>query len=177
MPVEKRPDAVPRVALFPRVLRLPGLRIDTAIESMAPRRIVIHHRLGQPRFTRAQRIDQLHVLLDVHVLIVLRDADVQRNLQLVHAVERRAVLVDVVPVRGKASEAILRIDQLMNFAWKFMLPMALINIVAAGLWRFLPSGFERWVVCSAILAVPYVLLGKGLAGGKQFAKRTYRYAE
>ncbi len=26
----------------------------------------------------------------------------------------------------------LRMDQLMNFAWKFMLPMALINIVAAG---------------------------------------------
>jgi NADH-quinone oxidoreductase subunit H len=78
-------------------------------------------------------------------------------------------------VRGTVPR--LRIDQLMHFAWKFMLPMALINIFAAGLWRFLPSGLERWVVCSAILGVPYVLLGKGLAGGKQFAKRTYRYAE
>src|SRR5712671_6316240 len=28
----------------------------------------------------------------------------------------------------------LRMDQLMNFAWKFMLPMASINIVVAGVW-------------------------------------------
>jgi NADH-quinone oxidoreductase subunit H len=78
-------------------------------------------------------------------------------------------------VRGTVPR--LRIDQLMHFAWKFMLPMALINIVAAGLWRFLPAGFERWVVCSALIFVPYVLLGKALAGKKQFAKRNYRYAE
>ena len=77
-------------------------------------------------------------------------------------------------VRGTVPR--LRIDQLMHFAWKFMLPMALINIVAAGLWRFLPAGFGRWVVCSAILLVPYVLLGKGLMGERRFAKRTYRYA-
>jgi len=71
----------------------------------------------------------------------------------------------------------MRMDQLMNFAWKFMLPMALLNIVAAGLWRFLPAGFDRWAVCSAVIAVPYFLLGRGLMGSKQFAKRTYRYAE
>ena len=71
----------------------------------------------------------------------------------------------------------LRMDQLMNFAWKFMLPMALINIAAAGLWFFLPAGFDRWAVCSAMLIVPYVLLGRGLMGGKLFTKRTYRYAE
>src|SRR5262249_40812090 len=71
----------------------------------------------------------------------------------------------------------LRIDQLMQFAWKFMLPMALINIVDAGLWRFLPPGFARWVVCAGLLLVPYVWLGKGLAGKQPFAKRTYRYAD
>src|SRR5438034_1318887 len=71
----------------------------------------------------------------------------------------------------------LRIDQLMHFAWKFMLPMALINILDAGLWRFLPPGLERWVVCSVMLVVPYVLLGKGLSGRQPFAKRSYRYAE
>jgi len=65
----------------------------------------------------------------------------------------------------------------MNFAWKFMLPLALINIVVAGLWRFLPPGLSRWLFCFALLAVPYVLLAKGLASGKQFEKRTYRYAE
>src|SRR5438445_1960330 len=69
-------------------------------------------------------------------------------------------------VRGTVPR--LRIDQLMHFAWKFMLPMALINIVAAGLWRFLPAGFERWVVWSALIFVTYVLLGTALAGRKQF---------
>ena len=78
-------------------------------------------------------------------------------------------------VRGTVPR--LRMDQLMNFAWKFMLPMALVNIAAAGLWRFLPAGFGRWAVCSAMLIVPYVLLGRGLMGGKLFTKRTYRYAE
>ena len=78
-------------------------------------------------------------------------------------------------VRGTVPR--LRMDQLMSFAWKFMLPMALVNIVDAGLWRFLTPGLERWVICSAVIVVPYVLLGRGLAGGQRYAKRTYRYAE
>ncbi len=34
----------------------------------------------------------------------------------------------------------LRQDQLMNFAWKFVLPMTLLNLIVAGLWRFLGEG-------------------------------------
>ena len=85
------------------------------------------------------------------------------------------LIVFFIWVRGTVPR--LRIDQLMNFAWKFMLPMALINILNAGLWRFLPPGLARWLICSAIVAVPYVVLGRGMADKKQFAKRTYRYAE
>lgn len=86
-----------------------------------------------------------------------------------------ALLLFFIWVRGTLPR--LRMDQLMNFGWKFMLPMTLINIVAAGLWSLLSPGFGRWTVCSVLLVVPYVLLGRGLAGRKQFAKRTYRYAE
>src|SRR6266511_4128608 len=86
-----------------------------------------------------------------------------------------AFLLFFIWVRGTLPR--LRMDQLMNFAWKFMLPMALINIVAAGLWSLLSPGFGRWAVCSLLLVVPYVLLGRGLAGRKLLAKRTYRYAE
>jgi NADH-quinone oxidoreductase subunit H len=86
-----------------------------------------------------------------------------------------ALILLFIWIRGTVPR--LRIDQLMHFAWKFMLPMALINIVDAGLWRFLPPGLVRWLVCAGILVVPYVLLGKGLAGGQPFAKRSYRYAE
>jgi NADH-quinone oxidoreductase subunit H len=78
-------------------------------------------------------------------------------------------------VRGTVPR--LRMDQLMNFAWKFMLPMALINIVAAAAWRFVPPGAPRWIVCATIIAGPYVWLGRGLSGKGRLAKRTYRYAE
>ena len=45
----------------------------------------------------------------------------------------------------------LRMDQLMDFAWRFMLPMALVNLVTTGFWRFLPEGIIRWLVCSAMV--------------------------
>ena len=71
----------------------------------------------------------------------------------------------------------LRMDQLMNFAWKFMLPMALVNLLAAGLWRFLEPGVARWLICSLIVLGPYVMLGRALLQGQQIGKRTYRYAD
>jgi NADH-quinone oxidoreductase subunit H len=71
----------------------------------------------------------------------------------------------------------LRMDQLMNFAWKFMLPMALINIVTAATWHFMPPGAGRWLVCSLMVAGPYLLLGRGLMAGRKLEKRTYRFAD
>jgi NADH-quinone oxidoreductase subunit H len=70
----------------------------------------------------------------------------------------------------------LRMDQLMSFAWKFMLPMALVNILAAGIWRLTP-GITRWIVCTILVAGTYVLLIRGLARHSMVAKRKYRYAE
>jgi len=71
----------------------------------------------------------------------------------------------------------LRMDQLMNFAWKFMLPMSLINIVVAAVWHFMPPGATRWLICALLVAGPYILLGRGLMEGKRIEKRKYRYAE
>lgn len=71
----------------------------------------------------------------------------------------------------------LRMDQLLNFAWKFMIPMALINIVVAGVWHFMGPGWARWVVCVLLVVGPYVLLGRGLMGNKQLGRRTYRFAD
>jgi len=68
-------------------------------------------------------------------------------------------------------------DQLMNFAWKFMLPMALINLVAAAMWHYLPAGLPRWIAGVALVVGPYLLLGRGLVEGRKLTKRTYRFAE
>jgi NADH-quinone oxidoreductase subunit H len=71
----------------------------------------------------------------------------------------------------------LRQDQLMNFAWKFVLPMTLLNLLVAGLWRFMGDGWLRWVVCSAILLGAYVLVGRTEMRRKHYGPRSYRYAE
>jgi len=77
----------------------------------------------------------------------------------------------------------LRVDQLLNFAWKFMLPMSLLNLLAAAAWHFtatwnfIGAGPGRWLLCAAMIAVPYVLLGRALTGGKKWTRRTYRFAE
>ena len=72
----------------------------------------------------------------------------------------------------------LRMDQLMNFAWKFMLPMALLNLITAGVWCFFSQrGVLRWLVRGVLVVVPYVLLSRSLMQGLKLKKRVYRFAE
>jgi NADH-quinone oxidoreductase subunit H len=71
----------------------------------------------------------------------------------------------------------LRQDQLMNFAWKFVLPLSLLNLFVAGRWRFLGEGLARWGVCSAILLVAYVVMARVGMHKEDFGPRSYRYAE
>jgi len=70
----------------------------------------------------------------------------------------------------------LRMDQLMNFAWKFMLPMCIVNFLVATLWRFMPPGILRWTICLALIAIPYAALARALASKREFRKRTYQFA-
>ena len=71
----------------------------------------------------------------------------------------------------------LRQDQLMNFAWKFLLPLSLINLGVTAAWRFMNDGWERWAICAAILVVSYVALGLWGMRRQHVAPRKYRYAE
>ncbi len=71
----------------------------------------------------------------------------------------------------------LRMDQLMNFAWKLMLPLSLVNILTAGLWHFMGHGLTRWLVCAALIFGAYAILGRGLMENQKLGKRIYRFAD
>jgi NADH-quinone oxidoreductase subunit H len=71
----------------------------------------------------------------------------------------------------------LRQDQLMNFAWKFVLPFSLLILVDVAVWQFMGPGWARWIVCSAILVIAYVAMGRIGMRRRNIAPRSYRYAE
>jgi NADH-quinone oxidoreductase subunit H len=73
----------------------------------------------------------------------------------------------------------LRIDQLTRLSWKFLVPLALLNLGNGAFWALTTDwigglGLARWVISAAIVVVPFVLLGRRLTAGQ--APRTYRYA-
>jgi NADH-quinone oxidoreductase subunit H len=70
-----------------------------------------------------------------------------------------------------------RVDQIMNFAWKFMLPMAFTCVIAAAVWHYTGRGWRGWLSSLGVIAVVYVTLSILLDTRRKFAPRTYRFAE
>src|SRR6476646_5027924 len=70
-----------------------------------------------------------------------------------------------------------RVDQMINVAWKFMLPMAFTCIVAAAVWHYQGRGLAGWLWSMAVIAIVYLTLSRLLDTSKKFAPRTYRFAE
>jgi NADH-quinone oxidoreductase subunit H len=70
-----------------------------------------------------------------------------------------------------------RVDQIMNFAWKFMLPMAFTCIVAAAVWHYTGRGLRGWLWSLVVIAIVYTVLSALLDTRKKFAPRSYRFAE
>ena len=70
-----------------------------------------------------------------------------------------------------------RVDQIMNFAWKFMLPMAFTCVVAAAAWHYAGRGLRGWLWSLGVIAVVYTVLSIFLDTRRKFAPRTYRFAE
>ncbi len=86
-----------------------------------------------------------------------------------------ALIFGFIWIRGTLPR--LRMDQLMNLAWEFVLPTALLNMLVAGVWHFMPGGPIRWLVCIAIVAIPCTFLTRRLKRKKKFEVRTYSFAE
>src|SRR6266536_3367189 len=86
-----------------------------------------------------------------------------------------ALLFVYIWIRGTLPRA--RVDQIINFAWKFMLPMAFTCILAAAVWHYEGRGLAGWFSSLAVIAVVYIALSRLIDTRKKFATRTYRFAE
>jgi NADH-quinone oxidoreductase subunit H len=70
-----------------------------------------------------------------------------------------------------------RVDQVMNFAWKFMLPMSFTCVIAAAVWHLAGRQWRGWLWSFAVVALAYLALSRLLDTRRKFATRTYRFAE
>ena len=52
-----------------------------------------------------------------------------------------------------------RIDQMMQFAWKFMLPMSFAALFSAAAWHYAGRGALGWGLSTLLVAIPYFALG------------------
>jgi NADH-quinone oxidoreductase subunit H len=71
----------------------------------------------------------------------------------------------------------MRVDHVMNFAWKFMMPMAFACILAAAVWHYQAHGLAGWLWSLGIVLAVYFALSRFLKADKNLGVRTYRFAE
>src|SRR5246500_5147718 len=70
-----------------------------------------------------------------------------------------------------------RIDQMLNFAWKFILPMSFTCVIAAAVWHYAGRGLRGWLWSFVVIATVYTVLSILLDTQRKFAPRIYRFAE
>ncbi len=71
----------------------------------------------------------------------------------------------------------LRVDQVLGFAWKFMLPMGFACIIAAAVYHYGARGGAGWLWSLAVVATTWFALDRVLDTRKKLATRVYRFAE
>src|SRR5947199_1962493 len=71
----------------------------------------------------------------------------------------------------------MRVDQMMNVAWKFMLPMAFTCVIATAVWHYAGRGLRGWLWSLFVIVVVYSAMSILLDTRRKFAKRVYRFAE
>src|ERR1700682_1779911 len=80
-----------------------------------------------------------------------------------------ALLFVFIWIRGTLPR--MRVDHVMNFAWKFMMPMAFTCIIAAAAWHYQSHGWAGWLWSLGILLTVYLALSRFLRTGKNLAAR------
>lgn len=86
-----------------------------------------------------------------------------------------ALVLLAIWVRGTVPR--IRIDQMMSFAWTFLVPMGFVILVAAGLWQKLGGSWAAWLACTPLVAAAYLGLGRAFSNHPVAMRvRTYRYS-
>ena len=86
-----------------------------------------------------------------------------------------AVIFLMLWIRGTVPR--VRIDQLMRFAWLFLIPVALLTLPVAAVWKFAGMGVLGWAVCLAMLVAPFAILTVLYNRRLAPATRTYHFIE
>jgi NADH-quinone oxidoreductase subunit H len=86
-----------------------------------------------------------------------------------------ALLLVFVWIRGTLPR--MRVDHVMNFAWKFMLPMAFTCMLAAAVWHYSANWVMAWFLSSVLVVGAYLTLSLLLQRRAPLTTRTYRFAE
>src|SRR5213083_1279227 len=86
-----------------------------------------------------------------------------------------ALLFVYIWVRGTLPRT--RVDQIMNFAWKFMLPIAFTCVIATAVWDYGGRGLRGWLWSLFVIVVVYSAMSILLDTRRKFAPRVYRFAE
>ena len=93
-----------------------------------------------------------------------------------------AFIMTFIWIRGTLPR--FRIDQVLNFSWKFMLPMSIACILAVAVWHYIriggPEGWREvlaWAASFLFVALCWAGMSAVHRTRKRFAPRTYRFAE
>ena len=71
----------------------------------------------------------------------------------------------------------IRIDQMMSFAWKFMLPMTVVCILAVATGHYTGGGIRGWISSLVVITVAAPLLTLLLKTRQNLSTRIYHFAE
>jgi len=85
--------------------------------------------------------------------------------------------VAVTMVWVRATLPRLRIDHLLAFGWKFLLPMSFAAFFSAACWHYAGRGPAAWILSLAIVGIPYLILGKSFSNRFAVSRRTYQFSE